>query len=105
MLCALLAAGISPSAAQPAGWKPTRSIEIIVGVTPGGGLDRTARTIQKIMQDKHFVDVAASVINKPGGGTIAQAYLNQHAGDAHYVYVPTCRPAACACLRSPRRSA
>ncbi len=87
-LCALLGAGISPSAAQPAAWKPTRPVEIIVGVSPGGGIDRTARVIQKIMQDGRFIDVTAAVINKPGGGsTIAQTYLNQHAGDAHYLYI------------------
>ena len=62
-----------------------RNVEIIVGVSPGGGIDRTARTIQKIMQDMRLLEVTASVVNKPGGGsTIAQAYLNQHTGDAHY---------------------
>lgn len=88
-LCALLAAAaISPCAAQSGGWKPTRPIEIIVGVSPGGGIDRTARTLQKIMQDKRYLEVVATVINKPGGGgVIAQTYLNQHAGDAHYVYL------------------
>lgn len=88
LLSALLGSGISPSGAQTTGWKPTRSVEIIVGVSPGGGIDRAARTIQKIMQDRRFIDVATSVVNKPGGGsTIAQAYLNQHAGDAHYLYI------------------
>jgi putative tricarboxylic transport membrane protein len=84
-LYASLIAGISSTMAQPTQWKPSRPVELIVGVSPGGGIDRTARTVQKIMQDKRLIDVAVSVINKPGGGsTIAQAYLNQHAGDAHY---------------------
>lgn len=70
--------------AQPAAWKPVRSVEIIVGVGPGGGIDRTARLIQKILQEQRLIDVTATVVNKPGGGgAIAQAYLNQHAGDAH----------------------
>jgi putative tricarboxylic transport membrane protein len=58
---------------------------MLVGVSPGGGIDRTARTIQKIMQDKHLVETPVNVVNKPGGGsTIVQAYLNMHPGDAHY---------------------
>ncbi len=87
-LFALLTLGVGPVAAQTTGWKPTRPVEIIVGVSPGGGIDRTARTLQRIMQDKRFIEVTATVINKPGGGgVIAQTYLNQHTGDAHYVYL------------------
>ena len=71
--------------AQPAAWKPAKNVEIIVGVGPGGGIDRTARVLQKILQDQRMIDVTATVVNKPGGGgAIAQAYLNQRAGDAHY---------------------
>jgi len=69
---------------QTAPWKPARNVEIVVGVGPGGGIDRTARFIQKILQDQRLVEVTATVVNKPGGAsTIAQAYLNQRAGDAH----------------------
>jgi putative tricarboxylic transport membrane protein len=76
---------ISPAAlAQTAPWKPARNVEIVVGVGPGGGIDRTARLIQKILQDQKLLDVTATVVNKPGGGgTIAQAQLNQRQGDAH----------------------
>lgn len=70
--------------AQTAPWKPARNVEIVVGVGPGGGIDRTARLIQKILQDQKLLDVTATVVNKPGGGgTIAQAQLNQRQGDAH----------------------
>ena len=81
----LLAALSNPSAAQPTAWTPTRPVELIVGVSPGGGVDRTARTIQKIIQDKRLLEVPLNVVNKPGGGgTIAQVYMSQRAGDAHY---------------------
>jgi putative tricarboxylic transport membrane protein len=85
MVMAIALAAAAPAAlAQPGPWKPARSIEIVVGVGPGGGIDRTARLIQKILQDQRLVEVAATVVNKPGGGgTIAQAQLNQRAGDAH----------------------
>src|SRR5882672_9004629 len=81
-ICFVMAA---PAAiAQPTAWKPARNVEIVVGVGPGGGIDRTARIVQKILQDQRLLDVTATVLNKPGGGsTIAQAYLNQRAGDAH----------------------
>ena len=78
----------SMAVAQPAAWKPAKNVEIIVGVGPGGGIDRTARVLQKILQDQRLIDVTATVVNKPGGGgAIAQAYLNQRAGDAHYLEI------------------
>ena len=74
--------------AQSATWKPTRPVELVVGVSPGGGIDRMARTVQRIMQERRLVDATMNVVNKPGGGsTIAQAYLQQHAGDAHYIEI------------------
>src|SRR5258706_6549417 len=78
---------IADCAAQP-GWKPVKNVEFIVGVSPGGGIDRTARTLQKVLHDRRMLEVSATVVNKPGGGsTLAQAYLNQHAGDAHYLEI------------------
>jgi len=76
---------LAPSAfPQSAAWKPARNVEIVVGVGAGGGIDRTARLIQKILQDQKLLDVTATVVNKPGGGgTVAQAQLNQRQGDAH----------------------
>src|SRR4026207_1782669 len=79
---ALALFGATPVHAQ---WAPTKPVEIVVGVSPGGGLDRTARLLQRIMQDQRLVAQPINVVNKPGGGTaIAHAYLNQRAGDAHY---------------------
>ena len=84
-LAACLLALCPPALAQGTAWKPERNVEIVVGVGPGGGIDRTARTLQRILQDQRLLPVTAAVVNKPGGGgTIAQAYLNQHAGDAHF---------------------
>ena len=84
---ALLLACAAPALAQTP-WKPSRTVEIVVGVAPGGGVDRTARLLQKVFLEKKLIDVAATVVNKPGGGGIlGQAYLNQHAGDAHYLEV------------------
>ena len=66
-------------------WQPTRNIEVIVGTPAGGPLDGTARLIQKYLEPRNAGN-GVLVMNKPGGGhVIAMQYLNQHAGDAHYV--------------------
>lgn len=71
--------------AQGAGWQPEKPVELIASSAPGGSNDRTARTLQKILQDHNLVPVPVTVINKPGGNqTLARAYLAQHAGDPHY---------------------
>jgi putative tricarboxylic transport membrane protein len=71
--------------AQTTTWTPSKPVEMLVGVSPGGGIDRTARTLQKIMQEQHLVETPVNVVNKPGGGsTLVQAYLNLKQGDAHY---------------------
>ena len=68
-------------------WKPERAVEIVVGSSPGGGTDITARTLQKIFQEQKLIDNVV-VVNKPGGGqSVSWSYLNQHAGDANYVSV------------------
>ncbi len=86
LLLSLAISLAAPAAlSQTGSWKPARNVEIIVGVGPGGGIDRTARVLQKILQDQRLIEVTATVVNKPGGGsTIAQAYLNQRVGDAHF---------------------
>lgn len=72
--------------AAAADWKPERAIEIIVPTGPGGANDNTARTIQRVFQQERIVAVPINVLNKVGGGgAISLNYLNQHAGDGHYL--------------------
>lgn len=88
LLLALIGASADVSSAQSSTWLPSRAIELIVGVTPGGGVDRTARTIQRIVHERRLIDAPMVVSNKPGGGgTISLAYLNQRVGDAHYLEI------------------
>lgn len=69
-------------------WQPTSSIEIIVAAGPGGGNDKTARMLAKLLQVNKLVPTPIIVMNKPGaGGVIAQNYLNAHAGNGHYLMV------------------
>ena len=60
-------------------------MELVVGSAPGGSPDIMARLIQNIFQKTSLVPTSA-VVNKPGAAnTIGWAYLNQHAGDGHYI--------------------
>ncbi len=84
-LAALLFAG---SACAQSAWKPERNVEIISGTAAGGAVDKANRMVQKIWQDKKILEVSSTVVNKPGGAnTIAWNYINQHAGDGHYVSI------------------
>ena len=81
--CVALVMGIVPAAAQQ--WKPTKPVELVVGSSPGGSPDVMARLVQRIFQSSGLVPSSA-VVNKPGAAnTIGWAYLNQHAGDGHFI--------------------
>lgn len=72
---------------QPA-WAPDKTVEIVLNTAPGSGPDRTARTLQKIWQDLKAFNAATTVSNRPGGGgAVAYTYLNQKAGDGHYIAI------------------
>ncbi len=89
MLCAATGA-IAAFAVQAQGWKPERAVEVIVGTSPGGGQDKAARTVERILSSRSLLGTSSSVVNKPGAsGGIALQYLNTHPGDAHYVQVAT----------------
>ena len=65
-------------------WKPSKNIEILVTTAPGSGSDRTARVIQRILQDRKLIDVSAVVVNRSGGGGAAvYSLLQQKKGGAH----------------------
>jgi putative tricarboxylic transport membrane protein len=87
--CAALA--IDPATALAQQWKPSKPVELVVGSAPGGSPDIMARLVQSIFQSSGLV-ASSAVVNKPGGAnTVGWAYLNQHAGDAHFIatYSPT----------------
>jgi putative tricarboxylic transport membrane protein len=88
-VCGLLAAGSALAAtgarAQPA-WKPSRTVELVVFASAGGGNDKAARALQKIWSDNKIVD--AVVVNRVGGGgTLAYTYVSQKTGDAHHIAI------------------
>jgi putative tricarboxylic transport membrane protein len=88
-VAALLTASSGHAMAQSS-WRPEKTVEIVVGTSPGGGQDTSARFVQKLIQDKKLVDVATVVTNKPGGNSaIGYSYLNQHPGNGHHIMLLT----------------
>lgn len=86
----LALAGASALCAAQGTWSPQRNVEIVVGSAPGGSNDKTARQVERILVEKHLISVPLTIVNKPGGGgALAFNYVNQHAGDAHYLMIGT----------------
>ncbi len=74
------------TSASAQSWRPEKNVEIIVGSSPGGSFDLTARGMQKILQDTKLVPTPVSVVNRPGGNNaVSWVYMNGHAGDGHYL--------------------
>ena len=69
-------------------WKPEREIEIVAGTPPGGGQDRPARTLIKILQEQRLLAVPMKVSNIVGkGGGAAWDYLLAHPSDPHVLAI------------------
>jgi putative tricarboxylic transport membrane protein len=87
MLLAVSWLATLPLPAHAQAWKPERPIEIVVGCAPGCGPDNMARLMQRVFQEGRYFETAVTVQNRPGGGgTMGRTYLNQFAGNGHYVY-------------------
>src|SRR5690242_8826524 len=85
-LAAFVLAAANP--AHAASWTPTRPVEIVIPTATGGGIDRTARTLQRIFQEQNIVRVPVTAVNRSGGGgAISLAYINRHAGDGHVIAI------------------
>lgn len=71
-----------------AAWKPTRPIEFIIMAGKGGGADRIARLMQKIVTQNKWSPQPLIPINKKGGsGAEAMLYLMQKKGNPHVILV------------------
>lgn len=81
---ALLVAG----AALAADWKPTQRVEVVVGVAPGGAMDRTARFVADNLKRTGFVPANSIVLNKPGGAhAVALSYTIGKKGDPDLIQI------------------
>src|SRR5947199_6461832 len=64
------------------GFKPTRTVDLVVDTGPGGGSDVLARAIAIMVEKEKLLPVRMQVINKPGGNSaVAAAHLAEKRGD------------------------
>src|SRR5258708_15118638 len=58
------------------GFRPARTVDLVVHTGPGGGSDVLARAIAIMVEKEKLLPVRLQVINKPGGnGAVAAAQL------------------------------
>src|SRR5438477_10530530 len=80
LIALLVLLGAPLSFAQ--GFKPTRTVDLVVHTGPGGGSDVLARAIAIMVEKEKLLPVRPQVINKPGGnGAVAAAHLAEKRGD------------------------
>ena len=83
--CAALALIVAATVSHAQGWRPERTVEIIVPSAAGSSLDAASRMIQRTLTENKIVEVPVVVVNK--AGNVSTVYLDQHAGDPHYLYL------------------
>jgi putative tricarboxylic transport membrane protein len=72
---------------SPIPWKPERTVQIVAGTPPGGGLDRVARALDKAIAQTRLIDVPIEIVNVPGGGARKAwtHYIDEYSGDGHVI--------------------
>jgi putative tricarboxylic transport membrane protein len=70
-------------------WKPQRTVQIVAGTPPGGGLDRLARALARAIAEACLLEVAVEVVNVPGDGARRAwtHFVDKHPGDAHVIAI------------------
>ena len=68
-------------------WTPQRTVQLVAGTPPGGGLDRVARALAAAITQAKLLDVAVDVVNVPGDGARRcwTEFVDKHPGDAHVI--------------------
>jgi tripartite-type tricarboxylate transporter receptor subunit TctC len=71
-----------------AAWQPKKPITFVIMAGKGGGADRIARLMQKIVQQHGWSPQPLIPVNKPGGaGAEALRFLKDHHGDNYVILV------------------
>jgi putative tricarboxylic transport membrane protein len=69
-------------------WQPTQEVELVAGTPAGGGQDRPARALIRVLESQKLVPVPIRLTNIPGrGGGNAWDYLAQHPGNPHVLAI------------------
>lgn len=83
-VCAVV--GLTAASAAFAQNFPSKTVEFVVHVTPGGGTDVFARGVTDIITREKLLRQPVIVSNRPGGsGTVAYSYIKIKRGDPHVV--------------------
>jgi len=86
LITALGAAAFACAAAAPAQTYPSKPVEFIVHVNPGGGTDVFARLVTEIMTRDKLVTQPLVVQSRTGGaGVVAFTYAKSKRGDPHTI--------------------
>jgi putative tricarboxylic transport membrane protein len=77
----------APLAMTMANWQPERTVQIVAGTPPGGGLDRVARALDKAIAATGLCGVPIEIVNVPGGGARKAwtHYIDNHPRDGHVI--------------------
>jgi len=82
----LAAIAVLPQPAIAQGFKPSRTVELVVHTGPGGGSDVLARALAVMAEREKLLPVRMIVVNKPGGNSaVAAAYLSEKRGDPNTI--------------------
>lgn len=86
LIAALGTAALACAAYAPAQTYPSKAVEFVVHVNPGGGTDVFARLVTEIMTRDKLVTRPLVVLNRPGGaGVVAFTYVKGKRSDPHTV--------------------
>lgn len=69
-------------------WRPQREVELVAGTPAGGGQDRPARALIRVLESRKLINVPVKLTNVPGrGGGNGWDYLDRHPGDPHVLAI------------------
>jgi putative tricarboxylic transport membrane protein len=91
---AALVAALAPALAlaQAGAPYPTKRIEVVVSGNPGGGIDATARAMERGLAETRLVSQPLVMNNMSGAaGDVAKLYVSQKKGDPYFLYVESNR--------------
>jgi len=88
----LLAQALPVAAFAQAKAFPTKRIEIVVAGNAGGGIDATARAVERALTEGKLIDQPLVLNNMSGAaGDVAKLYVSQKKGDPYFLYVESNR--------------
>lgn len=92
-ILACLAAGLSlGNGVLRAAEYPSKTVEMVVAGSPGGGLDLLGRALEAALRQEKLFNESFAIKNMGGaGGNLAKTYINQRKGNPYFVYIESNR--------------